>query len=171
MRNIKCDGCRFCCWSFNAHDVPDPLLGFALKPARQHCLFECEKGCELHGKKEQPQTCTDFKCPYLQGKYIHRPDSFQRVLEDMDVGVGNFIPAIPPYVPIKMAECLIKENRSVPAYILIGNEWIRVILSLDRQDAKSWVVNEKSVELWTKLFAIYGAPIDSTVEPGTVMYS
>lgn len=87
----------------------------------------------------------------------------------MNIGVGSFIPAIPPHIPVKMAESLIRENRSIPAYILIGNEWVRVILSLDREDAKTWIVNEKSVELWQDLFRNYGAPIDSTIEPGTLM--
>lgn len=164
-----CGECRFCCWSFNVHDVPDPLLGLALKPAREHCLYECDNGCSIHREEKYPQACDEFECPYLKGKYIHRPDAFQKVLEDIEIQVGNFIPAIPPHIPIKMAECLIRENRSLPAYILIGNEWARVILSLDREDGKSWVVNDKSVELWVELFNIYGAPIDTTIEPGTLM--
>jgi hypothetical protein len=167
---MKCGECRFCCWSFNVQDVPDPIKELALKPARQHCLYECNQGCSIHGLEKYPQACNDFECPYLQGKYIHRPDNFQKVLEEMNIEVGNFIPAIPPDISIKMAECLIRENRTIPAFILIGNEWVKVILSLDREDAKTWIVNEKSVELWSDLFKIYGAPIDITVEPGTLMF-
>lgn len=164
-----CGECRFCCWSFNVSDVPDPIQELSLKPARRHCLFECNQGCSIHGLEKYPEACDQFECPYLQEYPIHRPDNFQEVLEEIGIEVGNFIPAIPPYVPVKMAECLIRDSRSVPAYILIGNEWIKVILSLDREDAKSWIVNEKYVELWGDLFRIYGAPIDSMVEPGTVM--
>lgn len=165
----QCDGCRFCCWSFNVTDVPDPIKGLELKPARQHCLYECSNGCSIHKQAEYPEACDHFQCPYLQGNYIHRPDTFQKTLEEMDIQVGNFIPAIPPYVPVNVAECLIKENRSIPAYILIGNEWIKVILSLDRENGKSWMVNEKSLGLWGDLFKIYGASIDTTVKPGTMM--
>jgi hypothetical protein len=166
---MTCGECRFCCWSFNVTDVPDPIKGLDLKPARQHCLYECNRGCSIHELDKYPEACHDFECPYLNGKYIHRPDEFQEVLEEIDVQVGNFIPAIPPHVPVKIAVNLIRENRSVPAYILIGNEWIRVILSLDREDAKTWMVNETSVELWGDMFKVYGAPIDTTVPPGTMM--
>jgi hypothetical protein len=166
---MQCDNCRFCCWSFNVQDVPDPLKGLDLKPARQHCVYECKQGCSIHGLEKYPEACDGFECPYLEGKFIHRPDNFQDVLEDMDIEVGNFIPAIPPYVPIKIAEGLIRENRSVPAYILIGNEWIKVILSLDREDDKTWVVNERSVQLWGELFKTYGASVDTSVEPRTAM--
>jgi len=72
---------------------------------------------------------------------------------------------------VKVVEDLIRENRSIPAYIMIGNEWIRVILSLDREDARTWMVNEKSVELWETLFHTYGAPIDTTIAPGTFMFA
>lgn len=166
---MECGNCKFCCWSFNAKDIPDPILGLSLKPAREHCIYECKLGCSIHGLPQYPQPCSDFKCPYLQGKYIHRPDNFQVVLEEMNIEVGSFIPAIPPHIPVKMAESLIRENRSIPAYILVGNEWVRVILSLDRKDAKTWIVNEKSVGLWQNLFRTYGESIDSTVEPGTLM--
>lgn len=166
---MECGTCRFCCWSFNVTDVPDPIQELALKPAREHCAYECNTGCSIHRLDNYPDSCDHFECPYLEGKYIHRPDNIQDVLEEIDVQVGNFIPAIPPYVPIKKASILIREDRSVPAYILIGNEWVRVILSLDRENAKSWIVNEKSVELWSDLFKAYGASIDTTIEPGTMM--
>lgn len=164
-----CGGCRFCCWSFNVTDVPDPVKGLDLKPARQHCSYECNQGCSIHGLEKYPEACDHFECPYLQGKYIHRPDNFQSVLEEIGVEVGNFIPAIPPHIPVKTAEHLIKENRSIPAYILIGNQWMRVILSLDREDGKTWMVNERSVELWEDLFQTYDVPIDTTISPGTMM--
>jgi hypothetical protein len=166
---MTCGECRFCCWSFNVHDVPDPIKGLDLKPARQHCSYECNQGCSIHELDKYPNACRTFECPYLQKKYIHRPDNFQTVLEEINIGVGNFIPAVPPHIPVKLAEDLIRENRTVPAYILIGNEWARVILSLDREDAKSWVVNETSVKLWGDLFNAYGVPTDTTIEPGTVM--
>src|ERR1041385_9041190 len=140
---MECDGCRFCCWVFNAQDIPDPIQGLALKQDREHCLFECSKGCSLHGTEQKPFPCTQFECPYIQGKFIHRPDEFQKVLEEIGIQVGNFIPAIPPYVPVKMAECLIRENRTIPAFIMIGNEWVKVVLSLDRQDSRTWIVDEK----------------------------
>lgn len=164
-----CGDCRFCCWSFNVHDVPDPVQGLTLKPAREHCIYECKQGCSIHGLDQYPQVCDEFECPYLQGKQIHRPDNFQGVLEEIGIGVGSFIPAIPPHIPVKMAEILIRENRSIPAYILVGNEWIKVILSLDRENAKTWTVNEKSMQLWQALFNIYGSDIDVMIEPGTMM--
>lgn len=166
---MTCEKCRFCCWIFNVTDVPDPISGLELKPARQHCLYECNRGCSIHGLEKYPESCDHFECPYLQGQYIHRPDEFQKVLESLNISVGNFIPAVPPHIPVTMAEDLIKESRTVPAFILIGNEWIRVILSLDRTDGKSWVVNDKAVGQWSDLFRTYDAPIDTTIEPGTVM--
>ena len=150
----ECDGCRFCCWSFNAHDIPNPVTGFEMKPARQHCVFECDKGCELHATERLPQACDEFKCPYLQGQDIHRPDTFQEALEELGGNIGNYIPAVPESVPVSLARTLIREDRSVPAFILLGNEWARVILPLDRNEDRTWTARESAIELWGKFLDV-----------------
>lgn len=154
-----CDGCRFCCWSFNAHDVPDPVQGFIMKPARAHCAFECSAGCELHDTPMLPQMCDQFKCSYLEGADIHRPDSFQ-FLEELECGIGNFIPAIPSSIPVRLAKSLILEHRTLPAFVILGEEWARVILPLDRNKDRTWTVKDSDIELWKKVFDIYDEKID-----------
>lgn len=168
---MECGSCRFCCWIFNASDIPDPILGIAQKPSLEHCVYECNGGCSIHGMSKYPQPCGDFECPYLQGQEIHRPDNFQETLETMNIQVGNFIPAVPIDVPVRIAETLIKDNRSIPAFVMVGREWVRVILSLDRRSDSLWIVNEKSVELWKELFSLYESDMELDVEPGCVMIS
>jgi len=122
-------------------------------------LFECEKGCELHGTEKLPDACDQFQCPYLQGEDIHRPDSF-KFLEELGGNIGNYIPAVPTNVPVSLAESLIREHRTLPAFILLGTEWARVTLPLDRNDDRTWTVKDSDVELWRKVFEIYEEHVD-----------
>jgi hypothetical protein len=148
---MTCNGCRFCCWAFNIEDIPDSVKGLDFKNERSHCKYECEKGCELHFEERKPQTCSEFTCPYLQGKDICRPDRFQPLLEELNGDMGNYIPAIPTNTESSLVETTIRDSRSLPAFILIGNEWVRVILPLDRNDDKTWKPNEQTTKLWEKL--------------------
>ncbi len=140
-----CNGCRFCCWSFNVEMFP-------LKHEITHCMHECEKGCALHGLEQQPETCRDFKCPYLTGEDIYKPSTFQNVLEELRGNMGNYIPAVATHVPINAAINLIRESRSLPAFILIGNTWLKLILPLDRNSDGSWATNDAAMHAWINLY-------------------
>lgn len=147
-----CGGCRFCCWSFNVLDVPDEIKGLTIKEALTHCKYECDTGCAIHQQHEYPKGCKDFICPYLEGEDIYRPDVFQKVIEECGGDTGNFIPRIPTTIPTEKVHDLIKETRSVPAFILVG-QWSKVILSLDRHADQSWNVSDDVAERWKQLIS------------------
>lgn len=133
----KCDGCKFCCWSFKVLDVPDTLKGIEDKFALQHCQYE-GAGCAIHEQPNYPPMCAGFVCPYLSGADIHRPDTFQQVLEQSKGNIGNYIPMVPTDMLIEDVEQLIRETRSLPAAIMIQNEWTYVMLPLDRRPDGEW---------------------------------
>jgi hypothetical protein len=141
-----CDGCRFCCWSFNVHDVPDTVQGLALKDALKHCSFECAAGCSLHEQTEQPWECQEFHCPYQRGEDVHRPDTFQQVLEESQGNIGNYVPIVPATMDAEAAKRLIKQERCLPAAILVGGQWRSVILPLDRKEDGTW--EESTTTVW-----------------------
>jgi hypothetical protein len=147
----SCDGCRFCCFSFNVSDVPDEVRGFALKDALSHCRFECQAGCALHDKEEQPAVCREFRCPYLTGKMVHKPEVFQEQLEALNGNIGNYIPAINVAVPVAAACELIKETRSLPAYVFPSEGWRETVLPLDKENG-SWSTPQAAVDAWAKLY-------------------
>ena len=156
-----CDGCRFCCWSFNV-DVPVPSCLSVLEPKRElsHCAHECAAGCALHNDDLQPDICHNFRCPYIHGQPIHKPDVFQELLEAAVGNMGNYIPAVSSEVPIANAHSLIQNDRSLPAYILVGNDfggrWIYTILPLDKNADGGWETNVESVAKWSELYRRYG---------------
>lgn len=165
----SCDGCKFCCWSFNVPEVPDSIKGLGLKPARQHCPHECSRGCAIHDRNNYPVVCNDFVCPYLDGEDMHRPDEFQGVLKELNGNVGAYIPAVPTLIPVQVAKQMIANTRTVPAFILVVDEWMRVILSLDRHPDRTWTVNQEPNDRWRDLFKLHGVHFDSRFKPGSVM--
>ncbi len=140
----ECGECRFCCWSFAVLDIPDELKGIETKQALTHCQHECE-GCAIHERDDYPEMCKTFICPYLSGDDIHRPDIFQEVLEQAKGNIGNYIPMIPTTRLIEDAEQLVRDTRSLPAAIMINNEWSYVMLPLDRKADGEW----DEVQPWT----------------------
>ena len=63
----ECGECTACCTLFP--------IGPINKPLNTHCPNCVGNGCSIYNNK--PQTCTDFKCAYLEGKNIPkelRPD-------------------------------------------------------------------------------------------------
>lgn len=103
-------------------------------------------------KNNYPTACRTFFCPYLDGEDIYRPDTFQQLIEKLHGDVGNYIPCIPPHIPTAAAEILIEKTRSIAAAILIGRQWVKVVVSLDRNKDQSWDVKKDVVEAWQKLF-------------------
>jgi len=152
MKVRDCNGCRFCCWSFNVHDVPDKIQGIQMKPALQNCQYECSLGCSIHKDENYPPSCKDFFCPYLEGKDIYRPDTFQPILEELNGNMSNYIPTIPLNIPIEKAKNLIQKTRNIVASIIVGNEWVDIILPLDRNEDRSWTSNEDAVKQWRELY-------------------
>lgn len=134
----ECSGCRFCCWSWAVPKINKPELS--------HCKFECAKGCSVHKQKEQPVECTDFKCPYLEGRDIHRPDSFQATLEELGGNIGNYIPSVLTSIPIDIANQRIRDTRTVPVSVINGEYWVNVIMPLDRDENGGWVTGDPN--LW-----------------------
>lgn len=158
----KCNGCRFCCWSFDVSDVPS-VIGFEVKIHNSHCSFECEKGCSIHELAKQPKTCIDFKCAYLQGKKIHRPDAFQEVLEEMKITMGNFIPAVNEKIDWDEAVQVIKETRTIPADIYAGGIK-EIILPLDKEKDGSWMTTQERIEKWESLYNKYGIDLPKSAK-------
>lgn len=150
----ECDGCRFCCWVFNVAEIPverRSLKVLELKPERQHCRHECQQGCDLHDTFFQPVICHDFMCPYLGGGDIHRPDTFQPLLEELNGDMGNYIPVVPRAMDVEFAKELIRETRSIPAAVLFDGSWVKLVLPLDRQPDGSWVTTEQLHARWMVL--------------------
>ena len=152
----ECRTCRFCCWSFNVHDVPDSIKGLAMKSARTHCPYECVAGCSIHKHQNYPQSCHDFVCPYLEGEDIHRPDAFQQTVEELNGNMANFIPHLSARVPVEESRELITSSRSVPASILQNGQWVEIIMPLDKENDGSWAVTEDRVIRWEELYARHG---------------
>ena len=153
----ECDSCKFCCWSFNV-DVPNPRYLTVLEPKRErrHCEHECEAGCRLHGHENQPDICRGFRCAYIEGQDIHRPDNFQVQIEAINGSMGNFIPAVSIKVPISEAQSLIAQSRTIPAHILLGGNWTETVLPLDKNEYGGWATSNESVALWGELYARHG---------------
>src|SRR5262245_58234452 len=140
-----CDGCRFCCWSW-AVDAAE----LQKKPLR-HCRHECRAGCALHATEEQPRICAAFKCRYLEGLPVHRPDTFQAMLLELDVEIGNFVPMIPASVPIHEAALLILKTRTILADIIVDQRWVTVPLPFDRQPDGSFRISADAIQAWNEL--------------------
>lgn len=152
MSEIKkirdCSGCKFCCWSFNVN-IPE------LKNELTHCKHECEKGCNIHNDVSQTEICRNFKCPYLFGEDVHKPGSFQKVLEEAKGDMGNYIPAICTFVPVETANGLIIGTRTLPAFILVDGQWILSIIPIDKKEDGSWEVSDTMVKSWSLLYQKY----------------
>lgn len=146
----SCDGCKFCCWSFNAHDIPDIIMGLKLKPCLSHCQYECDAGCQMHNDPKLPKGCHEFYCPYIRGDDIHRPDTFLQVIEELHGTVGNYIPRVPTKVNVDAAKALMRETRSLPVFVLDG-QWQKVILCVDRTKERGWGATEEQIYKWNKL--------------------
>lgn len=181
-----CDGCRFCCWSFRVNDMPDGSALLALT----HCPHEAkenddpfvcisnetlvkvkEHGCLIHNEKNYPWGCAAFNCPYLTGVPCHRPDTFQDLLERMQGSIGNYIPVIPRTVPVKKAERLIAESRSVLAAVVLNDAWTMVAMPLDRDSLGNWFPTDELLAPWKELCGEYGFNLegrDSLDEKRTV---
>ena len=143
----QCDKCRFCCWSFGVHDVPNEIKGIENKPSLTHCQYETD-GCAIHGRDDYPPQCKTFFCPYLEGAEIHRPDKFQDVIEGAKGNIGSFIPMVPLIMTAKSARRLIEQTRSVPAVFILDSKWVQVVLPLDRKDDGTWEENPDTITKW-----------------------
>jgi len=158
----ECEGCRFCCWSFTVHDVPrsSDFTILQSKPALTHCSHECESGCSIHGADTFPLGCKVFLCPYLAGDEIHRPDTFQYLLESMNITVCAFVPAVPKTIPVEEANDLITRTRTIMAATadLYGysGQWVRVVMPLDLEKNGQWYLNKDLLPPWISLCAKYG---------------
>lgn len=120
----SCNGCRFCCWAYGIGDLDK-------KPLKS-CIYECSSGCSVHSTPVQPKECKDFNCPYILGKDIHRPDTFEALLKELGSSLGCFIPHVPTFVPVDAAQDLIKRTRTVPAALQCDTGWEVAVLSIDQ---------------------------------------
>lgn len=127
-----------------------------LKPALSRCRFECAAGCEVHATVEQPAACQWFTCPYLAGDAIHRPDTFQRLLETAGGSISNFVPAVAAAIPVDAAETAILKTRTLPAAIMVGNTWVRIILPLDCRADATWRADEGAFREWDRVYRTHG---------------
>jgi len=152
-----CDGCRLCCWSFNV-DVPHPTLLSIIEPKRElrHCHHECERGCALHDNPQQPDICRTFQCPYIRDEEVHRPDTFQPLLESLNGNMGNYIPAVSTAIPIESARQLIADTRTILAYMLLDGRWLQTVLPLDKDANGAWATTEPMVSEWGRLYESFG---------------
>lgn len=159
----RCGDCRFCCWSFAVHDIPDEIKGVEDKPILKHCKYECSTGCLIHEQINYPPACKGFICPYLSGENIYRPNTFQPLLEELNKNIGNHIPSISPKIPIKKAERLIRKTKAIPVSITIGGEWIRVVISFNPDQNKDGdcIATKEITEQWKKLHQKYDCNIRS----------
>lgn len=157
---MDCDGCTFCCWSFAVEGMPQhpDLTVLTVKPELTHCEFEAI-GCAIHEAECYPEGCRIFSCPYLDGQDIHRPDTFQSVLEEVKGNIGNYIPSIPRSIPVQRAIQLIRETRSVLAEIIWDSKWTRVALPLDRDADGMWYPTGQLLAPWAELCLKYGVEL------------
>jgi len=156
-----CNKCRFCCWSFAVHDVPDAVKGIENKPVLTHCQHECD-GCAIHEQPDYPAMCASFICPYLAGDDIHSPVVFQPILERAAGSIGNYIPAISARLPVAECEALIEQTRSLPAAILIDNNWFSLVMPLDKDEA-TWRPDERHIEQWAQAYARHGVEMPESM--------
>lgn len=150
----ECDGCKFCCWSFNV-DVPHPHLYeiVELKRELRHCHHECEAGCALHSTKHKPTGCQSFHCPFVLGDAVHRPDLFQEFVKQLDGTMGNYIPIVPDTINVEAAQDIIRKTRSLPAAILLNSTWVKLILPMDRSPDGTWRNNQGAINEWADFYA------------------
>lgn len=139
-----CDGCRFCCYIYGVD-----VLG---KPAGKSCSFECDSGCSIH--KDRPLQCADFKCPYLNGDQIHRPDTFKAILRRLQSNLVCIIPWIPQSVPPVAAERLIETSWSILCAVKTETGWTPIVLDLTQQD-NLYKGSKEQNEAWEKIIADY----------------
>ena len=137
----------------------DDLKILQTKPSLTHCSFEIEDGCAIHESEHYPEGCRVFKCPYLDGEDMHRPDTFQQILEDLDGNIGNLIPVVPRSVPPMKAIELIIKTRSVLAAFVLESKWVRAVMPLDREADGSWYPTEQLLAPWADLCAKYGVSL------------
>lgn len=142
-----CDGCRFCCWSWHVAETD--------KRGLSHCPHECALGCDLHGTPQQPDECQRFRCPYLRGAKIHRPDAFQPTLEALGGNLACYIPTVPESIPTAEAIEVIERTRSIPAGILIEGLWMRGVIPLNKNADGTWKVVGDIAAPWNQLTALY----------------
>ena len=143
-----CDGCRWCCYSYNVEvpERPRSLKVLVFKAENTHCRHECDKGCAIHNTSFQPVICHDFECPYQREYPVYRPDRFQELLQTGNM--GNYVPMVPLSMDATEAEQRIRTTRTVPAAILLEGTWAKVILPLDRELDGSWSTNSDMEALW-----------------------
>lgn len=152
----ECNGCRFCCWVYAASVPTSDFTILIDKPGLNHCSHECEKGCALHASEHLPPICRDFHCPYQLMPGLHRPDTFQSLLEELHGTNGGYIPIISDKIPVSDALALIARHRSVMAAFLLGDHWIPLALPIDKNYDNSWTVTEESRRAWKELYEING---------------
>jgi len=148
----ECNGCKFCCWSFNVEDIPHKARSLKVlnfKPEQTHCWHECARGCALHGTFFQPPICHDFQCPYTSSEEdIYRPDTFQALIEELGGNMGNYIPMVPTTISVADARQLITKSRTIPAAFFCNGDWMKAIIPLDRNEDGSWVTTELMLDIW-----------------------
>lgn len=158
---MECNGCRFCCWSYSVEDVPQQAKGPGLrilqyKAPLSHCQHECEAGCSIHEQKGYPKECRDFRCPYLVGDSIHRPDTFQSLLVGLGGNLGGYVPTIPYVIPVLAASKLITETRTVLASRIFDYQWKKIVMPLDTETDGNWYPKEEFLPPWDELCTKYG---------------
>ena len=96
-------------------------------------------------KPEQPEACGAFHCPYQLRDGYHRPDNFQKTLEELGGDIGNYIPMIPVEIPVEKANQIIRDTRTVLACVLNGGEWVDVVMPLDRYPSGGWLSRDPGI--------------------------
>src|SRR4030095_3662182 len=107
----------------------------------------------LHGLDTKPLACQTFRCPFLEGADIHRPDTFQIFLEQVGGNMGNYIPIVPANIDVAEAEEVILQTRTIPAAILMDGQWMKLFLPLDRKADGSWQTDNRSKDEWEAFYA------------------
>ena len=138
-----CGTCRFCCWAYTIKELS--------KPSLEHCVHECAEGCRVHATHLQPKECVEFGCPYLAGDPIHRPDSFQEVLESSGMKTRSFVPWIPITIPLEEAIEMIRSTRTIMAGLFREGRWHLVSLILDPPAGQVFTGSHRAESQWFEL--------------------
>jgi hypothetical protein len=97
------------------------------------------------------------------GDDIHRPDTFQALLEGMGITVGEFVPAVPKFIPVQEASDLIAATRTImaatPALDGRHGQWVKVVLPLDADKEGRWQLSSDLLPPWVDLCSKYGVSL------------
>jgi hypothetical protein len=84
----ECGGCTACCHAVGIEELRKPYF--------VNCENQCESGCAVHAKPEQPDSCKRYQCLWLMGEFEpqDRPDKLGVVfhaIEDQGPWVEAFL--------------------------------------------------------------------------------